>query len=676
MTALELKSLRCGGACASLFVVLIAATAAAGQPAIDGRAWTLSQLSADHSEHHPGAAPGNGEKPAAPAPAAPALSPNHGSTPGASPQAAMPGMGQPGSGPAGMGMMSGMGEMMGRPRKEFYPSLMTLPPLTPEQRRDIEAQARARISAGTDGFANAESALRHAYAAGDLGGIQQAASRLRDALNQVESGAIALRSLAEDKPPQQVGLDWFKKEMGLPPNAPADVSAGLFGISWPHLIAMALVSAFATALFVIYLGRMRRANALVDRLTAATNASPVRPPSPTASAVPPPAASGLADIAVPAAQAAPVADAEARRPGPWKGKLRVAAVFNETPDVKTFRLRDPNGGPIPFTFVPGQFLTYSAEIDGKPVKRSYTIASSAAQTAYVDTTVKRERQAGGFSEYLHTKIAEGDLIEVLAPLGGFTFTGKEADSVVLIGGGVGITPLMAAIRYLADTAWPGEIFLVYGAQSTEHFIFRDELEFLQRRMGNLHVAATMARAAGASWMGAEGMITKPFLLQSVPDLAKRRVHLCGPPGMMEAIKAQLAEIGLPAEKIKTEAFGPARGAVPPPAAKSANGQSTGTSGASSLLPSAIGLATSSITFARSNKVAPLPPDRSVLEAAESIGVPIDYSCRAGICGVCKTKLLEGRVTMEVEEALTDEDRTKDIILACQAKSIGNLTVEA
>ncbi|MFX6994791.1 FAD-binding oxidoreductase, partial [Acinetobacter baumannii] len=87
------------------------------------------------------------------------------------------------------------------------------------------------------------------------------------------------------------------------------------------------------------------------------------------------------------------------------------------------------------------------QIDGKTVRRSYTIASSAAQTAYVETTIKRE-DGGVFSDYMHDKIKEGDLLDVMAPSGAFTFSGKEADSVVLIGGGVGITPLMAAIRYL------------------------------------------------------------------------------------------------------------------------------------------------------------------------------------------------------------------------------------
>ena len=57
-------------------------------------------------------------------------------------------------------------------------------------------------------------------------------------------------------------------------------------------------------------------------------------------------------------------------------------------------------------------------------------------------------------------------------------------------------------------------------------------------------------------------------------------------------------------------------------------------------------------------------------------MPIDYSCRVGTCGVCKTHLLEGDVTMEVQDALTDDDKAKGIILACQAKSIGNLVVEA
>lgn len=627
--------------------------------------WQLAQAD-NHSAHHPPASSPSSD--ASSQPSNPA-SPNAGSPAGS-------------TGSSNPGMMGGMGEMMGRPRKEFYPSLMEMPALSAEQRRDLETQARGRINAEIDGISTAEMDLRHAVAAGDVVAADRAASRIRDSLNEVQSGLIVLRSLNDGKSPQQIAQTWFKAQMNLLPSPVVVNADGVLGISWFHVITMGLLAIFSSGMLAIYVTRMRRANALVDRLTRAPARAPTSPPGLT----PPRAAADFAkDVArLGETESASRTEENVAPPVPgtpegmtkpgglWKGKLKICAIYRETPSVKTFRLQDRDGGAIPFAFLPGQFLTYSAEIDGKTVRRSYTIASSAAQTAYVETTIKRE-DGGVFSDYMHDKVQEGDVIDVMAPSGGFTFTGKEADSVVLIGGGVGITPLMAAVRYLSDIAWPGQIHLVYGALTTEHFIFRDELGYLQRRMNNLHVAATMERAAGTSWMGAEGQITADFLKRSVPDLAKRRVHLCGPPGMMEALRKTLGELGVPPEQIKMEAFGPARGAVPPPGMTIVETRAPG-GGAGGA--AAIGPATASIRFAKSDKIAPLPPDKSVLEAAESIGVPIDFSCRAGICGVCKTHLLEGSVTMEVQDALTEDDKARSMILACQAKSIGDLVVEA
>jgi len=633
-----------------------------------GRSWQLAQAEDGHSAHHPAASAGTT-----------ALQPNGPANPSSGHSA------DSSSSSSGAGMMGEMGEMMGRPRKEFYPSLMEMPTLSAEQRRSLEFQARGRINAEIDGISAAEMDLRHAIAAGDALAADQAAGRIRDSLNGVQSGVTVLRSLNQGKSPQQIAQNWFKAQMNVMPE-PANVNAeGVLGISWFHVTTMALLAIVSAGLLIVYVARMRRANALVDRLTRApVLAAPGLPASSQESATN--SAKGAASQPNARASASPTeekvgtpsVEPDARRllvkSGElWKGKLRVCAIYSETPNVKTFRLQALDGGVIPFSFLPGQFLTYSVELDGKIVRRSYTIASSAAQTAYVETTIKRE-DGGILSDYMHGKVREGDLLEVAAPSGAFTFTGREADSVVLIGGGVGITPLMAAIRYLSDIAWPGQIYLVYSAQTTEQFIFRDELEYLQRRKNNLHVAATMARASGMSWMGSEGQITADFLKRAVPDLAKRRVHLCGPPGMMEALKKTLGELSVPPEQIKTEAFGPARGAVPPPGnpvAKGRMSEGDGQQGAA-----VIGPATASIRFAKSGKVAPLPPDKSVLEVAESIGVPIDYSCRAGVCGVCKTHLLEGNVTMEVQDALTEDDKAKGIILACQARSVGNLVVEA
>jgi hypothetical protein len=225
--------------------------------------FAVAQSPDGHSEHHPGTPPTTGDSPAssAPSPTGAPGGPQAGDTNGRQPPPS-------GAGAMGGGMGEMMGGMMGRPRKEFYPSLMALPSLTPEQRQRIEAQARDWISAGTDGIASAENALRHANAAGDTVGAERAASRLRDALNQVKSGSTVLQSLAEEKSPQQIALDWFKSEMSLAPDGLAH-EAGPLGLSWFHLITMALVTVFAAAMLAIYLLRMRRANALIDRLIAA-----------------------------------------------------------------------------------------------------------------------------------------------------------------------------------------------------------------------------------------------------------------------------------------------------------------------------------------------------------------------------------------------------------------------
>jgi len=467
----------------------LAPTTSSAAPASDGirmlygtpQNEVVAQVPDGHSEHHPGATPA----PSAPAmsePSNPAATPN--TLPAGSPSAQPPmaGMGSGESGAAGAGCMGGGCMGSGR-RKEFYPSLMALSTLSPEQRQRIEAEARSFIRAGTDEIASAENTLRQATATGDTVGAEQAASRLRDALNQVKSGTTTLRSLAEGKPPQQIAFDWFKEHMNLAPDALTHESVGPLGLSWFHLITMSLVAALAGAMLVIYIVRMRRANALVTRLTTGSFASgasgtPAASPPKTvgpAAANPPstPAAAGSAKLAASAPPPPTDPTQSSNRPAiaptsspdkgpkrPWSGALRVAAIFRETPAVKTFRLMAPDAGAIPFTFLPGQFLTFFAEIDGKKIRRAYTIASSPTQCDYVEITVKRE-ELGAESSYLHDHVAVGDRLEVSAPSGAFIFTGAEADSIGLIGGGVGITPLMCIIRYLVARAFRGEIFLLY-----------------------------------------------------------------------------------------------------------------------------------------------------------------------------------------------------------------------
>ena len=355
----------------------------------------------------------------------------------------------------------------------------------------------------------------------------------------------------------------------------------------------------------------------------------------------------------------PMADAPSRSKA-WSGQLQVAQVFDETPEVRTFRLVSPAGSRIPFDFRPGQYLNLMLTIDGHKVRRSYTIASPPTRVGSCELTVKREA-SGLSSRHLHDSVKVGSLLEVLAPAGKFTFTGAEAESIVMIAGGVGITPLMAKIRYLTDLSWPGRIDLVFSVKTGRDIIFRDELEALRRRHPNLQIHVTLTRDDAADWPGLRGRITAEMLAKVVPEIAGRRVHICGPTEMTGPIRAILRDLGVPEGMIQEESFAsPSRGMTADP-----------------VLATPVDIEPdASVTFARSGKSAPSLAGRSVLELAEELGVAINYDCRAGVCGQCKVKLLEGRVIMDAEDALAPTDRANDLILACQAHCVDQVVIEA
>jgi len=131
----------------------------------------------------------------------------------------------------------------------------------------------------------------------------------------------------------------------------------------------------------------------------------------------------------------------------WRGNLTLAGVEAATHNVKTFQFKPVDGEHVPSEYLAGQFLTLHIEPHGIPTSRSCTIASTPTWRDRVEITVKREDH-GLVSRWLHDNLKLGDEIEVEAPNGTFVFTGREADSVMLIGGGVGVTPMMSTARHL------------------------------------------------------------------------------------------------------------------------------------------------------------------------------------------------------------------------------------
>ena len=360
------------------------------------------------------------------------------------------------------------------------------------------------------------------------------------------------------------------------------------------------------------------------------------------------------------------------KPKLWSGTLRVARITQETPDVRTFRFVPPDGGRLPFEHQAGQYLVLSPVIGGKKVNRTYTISSPPTRTDFCEITVKREEN-GYVSRHLHEMFREGDIVQVSAPAGRFTFDAK-ANSIVLIAGGVGITPLMSIIRDLTDRNWKGDIFFIYSAKTPADIIFRRELEDLQARFSNVRVHVTLSRADGADWTGHKGRVNGPFLGMCVPKIAERPVYICGPQSMMSPTIQLLRELGVQSDKIKSEEFIAAKRAETSPDGLK-GGHQAPVSPVSDLSPEDDD-GEPVLTLARSSKSLAIAPDKVLLEIAEEAGVNIDYECRSGICGRCKTRLLRGQVTMETQDALTDDEKAKNIILMCQARATGRVTVDA
>lgn len=303
---------------------------------------------------------------------------------------------------------------------------------------------------------------------------------------------------------------------------------------------------------------------------------------------------------------------------------------------------------LPFTFKPGQFVTLALPIDGKEVRRTYTVSSPPTRTSYIEVTVKREGVASG---YLHDQVQEGDQIEVRALSGSFTFTGTESDGVLLIGGGVGVTPMMSMLRSLLDAVWEHDIWMVFAVRTPKDIIFKKELTYLQERHPNFYLQILAEDAAGTSWQGLTGRITAEQLQAFVPELARRQVYLCGPAPMMAAVRAALHGLGVPNGQVLTELF-------------STPVEQVELDEAAAL---AEGACSSSVKFRRTGKTVPVEHPQTLLDAAEAAGVKLDYSCRNGTCGTCRVELVSGTVAMGRTDALLKGDVADGMVLGCQAR---------
>ena len=366
----------------------------------------------------------------------------------------------------------------------------------------------------------------------------------------------------------------------------------------------------------------------------------------------------------------------------WAGELLLSKITPETHDVKTFRFTNPAGGALPFKHLPGQYLNLALTIDGKRVNRSYTIASSPTRNDYCEISVKKAPNGYG-SKHLHETWAEGQRIKISAPAGKFHFAGHESDRksrlagarsgaeeggaevdrIVLIAGGIGITPMMSVIRAMTDGGWQGQLYLLFSVRLVQDIVFKDELARLQAAHPNLHVKITISGDPDTAWDGARGNVTRDLVEGFVPGLTSGPIMLCGPDRMMTAMRELLVGMGIPDAEIHQEAF------ISPKAVEAAVDADTHAESIDETIER-------SVTFKRAERVLRWTNGLTVLECAEDAGIEIPNECRSGICGQCKTRLVSGKVVMETQDALTRADRANGLILACQARPVRDVEIDA
>ena len=353
------------------------------------------------------------------------------------------------------------------------------------------------------------------------------------------------------------------------------------------------------------------------------------------------------------------------RPALWREELDrplvCVGVRQETHDVMSFTLRADE--PTMLRFDPGQYVTLTAEIDGKLLSRCYTIASAPTRPDSLTITVKRVPD-GPVSNWLHDHVQTGTRLWVAGPNGRFSAAQHPAQRYLFLSAGSGITPLMSMVRTASDLASTSDITFVHSARTPADIIFRAELAHLQTSHDGFRVVAICERDSDVeAWHGPRGRLSLALLREAVPDLMEREVFTCGPAPYMDGVRSLLAQAGVDPTRCHEESFDFTKAAE--------------ADGTASAAPSAQAETSAhSIELRRSARTISCDAGTSILSAAALAGVTLPSSCGEGVCGTCKSTLISGNVEMNHGGGIRKREIEQNKILLCSSTPTTDLVVDA
>lgn len=360
----------------------------------------------------------------------------------------------------------------------------------------------------------------------------------------------------------------------------------------------------------------------------------------------------------------------------WEGFKEFTVQRREFEDGKraicSFYLQPVDGAPLP-VFLPGQFLTFKLSIEdpqtqqAKAVVRCYSL-SDAPRSDHYRISIKRlaappdkpDAPPGLSSSFFHDQVQQGSRLWVKAPSGHFHLMEDEPLPIVLIGGGIGITPMLSMLNSVLQGGTDREVWLFYGVRNGDEQIMKGPLQALANRHTNFHLHVCYSAPDESDVEGVDyqhrGRVDIP-LLRATLKMMRYQFYVCGPKRMMESMIPGLEDWGVNSGDIYYESFGPATLIKHDKAAEETTTAQPIT-----------------ITFSRSGKSISWDPSaNSLLEFAEANDIEVESGCRAGSCGSCQTAVRVGEVDYNQEP---DADVEPGHCLLCISTPKGDLTLDA
>jgi ferredoxin-NADP reductase len=351
----------------------------------------------------------------------------------------------------------------------------------------------------------------------------------------------------------------------------------------------------------------------------------------------------------------------------WTGwrPFRVAAVVDEARDVKSLYFMPVDERPLS-EFAPGQYLTLRlpSAAHETPVVRCYSISDRPRQD-YYRTTIKRiaapTRQPGvppgRGSSYLHDRVQVGDVLEFRAPAGTFFIDPLSTDPIVLVGAGIGVTPLVSMLEAALHGGRGREIYVIFGFRNGAEHPFKERLEKLAEQHANLHLHVSYSAPCPTDVPHKDyahcGRLAIERLREVLPS-NNFKFYVCGPGPFMESLVPALWAWGVPESHVHFEAFGPA-------------------SVCSAVKPQRPTV-TCDVRFERANRTTTWDGSfASLLDFGEAAGVALPSGCRAGSCGECMIAVRRGSVRTLKRPGI---DVPAGYCLACISVPAGELVLDA